>query len=63
MNDARLQVQLLVPALDAAAKATASLKHDGKLTVGLESDFRFHKASSVQKIIFKYGNFYMLHYS
>ncbi|XP_062858358.1 apolipoprotein Bb, tandem duplicate 1 [Trichomycterus rosablanca] len=56
MNDAQLQVQLLVPALDGVAKATASLKRAQDLTVELESDLKFLNASSIQKIILKYDD-------
>lgn len=50
-----LQVQLLVPALEADAKMSASLKRDADLTLELESDVKLPKTSSVQKLSLKYG--------
>ncbi|MCJ8743825.1 hypothetical protein PDJAM_G00098620, partial [Pangasius djambal] len=54
MKDALLQVQLLVPSLEADAKVTASLKREEELTLELESDLKFLDTSSVQKLILKY---------
>lgn len=57
MKDALLQVQLLVPSLETDAKVTASLKREEELTLELESDLKVFDASSVQKLILKYGMF------
>ncbi|XP_034169697.2 apolipoprotein Bb, tandem duplicate 1 isoform X1 [Pangasianodon hypophthalmus] len=56
MKDALLQVQLLVPSLEADAKVTASLKREEQLTLELESDLKFLDTSSVQKLILKYDH-------
>ncbi|KAI5610950.1 apolipoprotein Bb, tandem duplicate 1 isoform X1 [Silurus asotus] len=54
MEDALLQVQLLVPSLEANAKVTANLKYAEELI--LESYLKFLDISSVQKLILKYDN-------
>ncbi|XP_050993857.1 apolipoprotein Bb, tandem duplicate 1 [Labeo rohita] len=55
MEDAMLQVQLLIPNLQTNAKVTANLKHAEGCTLELESDLRLPKTtSSIQKVILKY---------
>ncbi|KAF5891255.1 apolipoprotein, partial [Clarias magur] len=56
MNNVLLQVQLLVPSLEADAKVTASLKRVEEMTLELESDIKFLDASSVQKLVLKYDD-------
>lgn len=55
MNNVLVQVQLLVPSLEADAKVTASLKRVEEMTLELESDIKFLDTSSVQKLVLKYG--------
>uniref|UniRef100_A0AAR2JHL4 Vitellogenin domain-containing protein n=1 Tax=Pygocentrus nattereri TaxID=42514 RepID=A0AAR2JHL4_PYGNA len=52
---AMLQVQLLVPSLQADAKITTSLKYADDLTLEFESDLRLPETTSVQKLILTYG--------
>lgn len=62
MEDAMLQVQLLVPNFQTDAKVTAKLKHSEVLTVELESDLRLPEmTNSIQKVILKYGKFFNFH--
>ncbi|XP_051510342.1 apolipoprotein B-100-like [Myxocyprinus asiaticus] len=54
MEDAMLQVQLLVPHLQVDAKVTANLKCAEGHTLELESDLKLPETSSVQKVILKF---------
>nr|XP_055042552.1 LOW QUALITY PROTEIN: apolipoprotein Bb, tandem duplicate 1 [Misgurnus anguillicaudatus] len=54
MEDAMLQVQLLVPYLQTDAKATVSFNTANSLTLELESDLKIPETSSVQKVTLKY---------
>uniref|UniRef100_A0AAR2JKF9 Vitellogenin domain-containing protein n=1 Tax=Pygocentrus nattereri TaxID=42514 RepID=A0AAR2JKF9_PYGNA len=53
---AMLQVQLLVPSLQADAKITTSLKYADDLTLEFESDLRLPETTSVQKLILTYDD-------
>ncbi|XP_051954733.1 apolipoprotein Bb, tandem duplicate 1 [Xyrauchen texanus] len=54
MEDAMLQVQLLVPHLQVNAEVTANLKCAEGHTLELESDLKLPQTSSVQKVILKF---------
>ncbi|XP_065112864.1 apolipoprotein Bb, tandem duplicate 1 [Paramisgurnus dabryanus] len=54
MEDAMLQVQLLVPNLQTDAKATASFNTANSLTLELETDLKIPETSSVHKVTLKY---------
>ncbi|XP_053345355.1 apolipoprotein Bb, tandem duplicate 1 [Clarias gariepinus] len=56
INNVLVQVQLLVPSLEADAKVTASLKRVEEMTLELESDIKFLDTSSVQKLVLKYDD-------
>ncbi|KAK3516813.1 hypothetical protein QTP70_023691, partial [Hemibagrus guttatus] len=56
MKDALLQVQLLVPDLEADAKVTARLKREEELEIELGTDLKLFDMSSVQKVILKYDH-------
>uniref|UniRef100_G3P552 Apolipoprotein Bb, tandem duplicate 1 n=1 Tax=Gasterosteus aculeatus aculeatus TaxID=481459 RepID=G3P552_GASAC len=52
-----LQVQLLVPSINADATITANMKRDEELELELKSEIEVMATNSVQKITVKYGNF------
>ncbi|XP_071396803.1 apolipoprotein B-100-like [Centroberyx affinis] len=56
MKEAMLQVQLLVPMINADATVTANLKRDEELELELESDIKLLGATSDQKITMKYDD-------
>lgn len=51
-----LQVQLLVPSINADATVTANIKRDEEMEMQLKSEIKFMEATSEQKIAMKYGN-------
>ncbi|XP_029352750.1 apolipoprotein B-100-like [Echeneis naucrates] len=55
MTDGMLQVQLLVPSLQTDAAITARMNKNNGLTVEIKSDVKVLSASSVQAVLFKYG--------
>ncbi|XP_019909282.2 apolipoprotein B-100 isoform X2 [Esox lucius] len=56
MKNAMLQVQLLVPLIEADATITANLKRDKELQLEFESDVKLQETNSVQKITFTYDD-------
>ncbi|XP_070843707.1 apolipoprotein Bb, tandem duplicate 1 [Chaetodon trifascialis] len=54
MKEGMVQVQLLVPSINADATVTANLKRDEELELELKSDIKFLAATSEQKIVMKY---------
>jgi len=56
MKEAMLQVQLLVPSINADATFTANMKRDEELELELKSEIKVMSATSEQKIAMKYGN-------
>ncbi|KAJ7988064.1 hypothetical protein DPEC_G00319760 [Dallia pectoralis] len=56
MKYAMLQVQLLVPSIDADATITANLKRDEELQLQFESDIKLPETSVVQKITLTYDD-------
>ncbi|KAM4600707.1 apolipoprotein B-100-like isoform 2-T2 [Polymixia lowei] len=56
MKEAMLQVQLLIPIIDADATVTANLKRDDELEFELESDIKCLGTASEQKITVKYDD-------
>ncbi|CAB1436575.1 unnamed protein product [Pleuronectes platessa] len=54
MKEAMLQVQLLVPSLNADATVTAHMKHGEELELELESEIKVKEAVSKQKVEMKY---------
>lgn len=55
MKEGMLQLQLLVPFLDADATFTANMKREEELELELKSDIKVMSATSEQKIKVKYG--------
>ncbi|XP_062324139.1 apolipoprotein B-100-like isoform X1 [Osmerus eperlanus] len=55
MTDGMLQVQLVVPSLQTDAAVTATLRNVEGLTLEIKSDVKLPETSSVQGVIFKYG--------
>ncbi|KAM3861059.1 apolipoprotein B-100-like [Diretmus argenteus] len=55
MTEGVLQVQLLVPSLKTDAAITATMSNADGLTMELKSDIKLTEASSIQAVIFKYG--------
>ncbi|KAG7239697.1 hypothetical protein INR49_028633 [Caranx melampygus] len=55
MTDGMLQVQLLVPSLKTDAAITAKMSQTNGLTMEIKSDVKLPETSSVQAVIFKYG--------
>ncbi len=53
-----LQVQLLVPSINADATVTANMKRDEELELELKSEIKVMDATSEQKITMKYGNYF-----
>ena len=56
MKEAMVQVQLLVPSLQADATVTANMKRGEELELELESEVKVMEAVSKQKVEMKYGN-------
>lgn len=56
MKEGMLQVQLLVPSINADASVTANLKRDEELELELKSEIKFADITSEQEIAIKYGN-------
>ncbi|XP_041814966.1 apolipoprotein Bb, tandem duplicate 1 [Chelmon rostratus] len=54
MKEGMVQVQLLVPSINADATVTANLKRDEELELELKSDIKVMAATSMQKIAMKY---------
>ncbi|XP_030628767.1 apolipoprotein B-100 isoform X1 [Chanos chanos] len=54
VKDAKLEVQLLVPSVQADATVSANLKHAEELTLELKSDIKLPETSSVQSVTLKY---------
>ncbi|XP_034755326.1 apolipoprotein Bb, tandem duplicate 1 [Etheostoma cragini] len=54
MKEGMLQVQLLVPSLEADATITADMKHDEELELEVKSEIKVMDATSEQKITMKY---------
>ncbi|GAA6228826.1 apolipoprotein B-100-like [Lates japonicus] len=54
MKEGMLQVQLLVPSLNADATVTANIKRDEEMEMQLKSEIKFMEATSEQKIAMKY---------
>nr|XP_033504635.1 apolipoprotein B-100-like [Epinephelus lanceolatus] len=55
MKEGMLQVQLLVPSINADATITANMKRDEELELELKNEIKVMDASSEQKIKMKYG--------
>ncbi|XP_046905722.1 apolipoprotein B-100-like isoform X3 [Hypomesus transpacificus] len=55
MTDGMLQVQLVVPSLQTDAAVTATLRNGEGLTLEIKSDLKLPETSSVQGVVFKYG--------
>ncbi|XP_056219329.1 apolipoprotein B-100-like [Seriola aureovittata] len=55
MTDGMLQVQLLVPSLKTDAAITAKMSKTDGLTMEIKSDVKLSETSSIQAVIFKYG--------
>ncbi|XP_037606933.1 apolipoprotein B-100-like [Sebastes umbrosus] len=55
VNEGMLQVQLLVPSLEADAAVTATMSRADGVTLEIKSDVKLPKTSSVQTVTFKYG--------
>lgn len=51
-----LQVQILVPSINADATVTANMKRDEESELELKSEIKVMEATSEQKITMKYGN-------
>lgn len=56
MEDVMLELQMAVPSLELDASATASLKKVNGLVLQLETAFYVPEASSLQKVILRYGS-------
>lgn len=56
MKEGMLQVQLLVPSINADATVTANMKRDEELELELKNEIKVMAASSEQTIKMKYGN-------
>lgn len=56
MKEGMLQVQILVPSINADATVTANMKRDEELELELKSEIKVMEATSEQKITMKYGN-------
>uniref|UniRef100_A0A8C3AL07 Apolipoprotein Bb, tandem duplicate 2 n=1 Tax=Cyclopterus lumpus TaxID=8103 RepID=A0A8C3AL07_CYCLU len=56
MKEGMLQVQLLVPSIDADATITANIKRDEELELELKSEIKIMAANSEQKIAMKYDD-------
>lgn len=56
MKEGMLQVQLLVPSINADASVTANMKRDEELELELKSEIKIMDATSEQKITMEYGN-------
>ncbi|XP_038583476.1 apolipoprotein B-100-like, partial [Micropterus salmoides] len=54
MKEGMLQVQLLVPSINADASVTANMKRDEELQLELKSDIKLLETTSEQKITMKY---------
>ncbi|KAM6992516.1 apolipoprotein Bb, tandem duplicate 1 [Tautogolabrus adspersus] len=54
MKEGMLQVQLLVPSINADATVTANLKRDEEMELGLKSEIKVMDATSEQEIAMKY---------
>lgn len=55
MEDGMLELEMVVPALQLDASASASLKKVNGLVLQLETAFKVPEASSLQKAILRYG--------
>ncbi|XP_071777034.1 apolipoprotein B-100-like [Centroberyx gerrardi] len=55
MTDGMLQVQLVVPSLKTNASVTATMSNAEGLTMEIKSDVKLPETSSIQAVIFKYG--------
>ncbi|XP_053300638.1 apolipoprotein B-100 [Pleuronectes platessa] len=55
VTDGMLQVQLIVPSLKADAAITATMSNTDKLTLEIKSDVKLPETSSIQAVVFKYG--------
>ncbi|KAI4802408.1 hypothetical protein KUCAC02_020245 [Chaenocephalus aceratus] len=55
MTDGMMQVQLLVPSLKTDAAITATMRNADVLTLEIKSDVKLPETSSIQAVIFKYG--------
>ncbi|KAI4895608.1 hypothetical protein NFI96_017030, partial [Prochilodus magdalenae] len=55
LKEASLQGELVIPSLQTDVKMAANLKQAEDLILELESDIRIPEATSVQKVILKYG--------
>ena len=56
MKEAMVQVQLLVPSLQADATVTANMKRGEELELELKSEIKVMDATAEQKIALTYGN-------
>ncbi|XP_041814378.1 apolipoprotein B-100-like [Chelmon rostratus] len=56
MREGMVQVQLLVPSINADATVTANIKRDEELELELKSDIKLLETTSEQKITMKYDN-------
>ena len=57
VTDGMLQVQLLVPSLNADAAITATMSNTDRLTLEIKSDVKLPETSSIQAVVFHYGKF------
>lgn len=55
MKEGMLQVQLLIPSINADASVTANMKRDEELELELKSAIKVMDVTSEQKIILEYG--------
>ncbi|XP_060946991.1 apolipoprotein B-100-like [Limanda limanda] len=55
VTDGMLQVQLIVPSLKADAAITATMSNTDRLTLEIKSDVKLPETSSIQAVVFKYG--------
>lgn len=55
MKEGMLQVQLLVPSINADATVTANIKCDEELDLELKSEIKVMETTSEQKVAIKYG--------
>ncbi len=59
MKEGMLQVQLLVPSINADATVTANMKRNEELELELKSEIKVMDATSEQKIAMTYGNVFL----
>ncbi|KAM4600709.1 apolipoprotein B-100-like [Polymixia lowei] len=55
MTDGMLQVQMLVPAFKTDVAVTATMRNSEGLSMEIKSDIKLPETSSIQAVIFKYG--------